>query len=1523
MKTKSGTWRTNRGTVAIAVLLIAVIALLGASVAPTLAGRGGGHRIIQENGAPVAQNGIVGDTVIVKLAGMDPRSGGLKALSTLEAVNARKATLQAMGSQALAAANVKVRDMKVLPYLGMAIVKVDEDSKEAAGRLKKVANVQWAVPDTIRKLYMEVNDPMASSQWALDTLGARQAWDTTTGGSGNIVAVLDTGLTPSHEDLAAKVWVNPGEIPGNSVDDDGNGYIDDVNGWHTGFFTMNNDIVDLHGHGTHVAGIIGATTNNAKGVAGTAPSVTVLPVRVSDGSSDSFNDENVILAVEYLLALRTQGVAIKAVNMSFGGTQYNHAEYTALQALADTGVLLFAAAGNEGADNDLHGCYPAGMAISRLVTVGASTSAGALASFSNHGKATVDVVAPGSSILSTTMDGGYGTMSGTSMATPAAAAVGALAWAAHPGASPEDVKALLMASSNQEASMADKSLSDGQLSAASAVTAALPTDPMIQKVKNNSTGPWRGRNINAVTQGDSITLFGSRFGGANGTVTVGGKSAAVSSWTDTAIQMTVPGVFSTGNESGRNVTLTVTTADDRAISRVLDYVAVPATVAHTYNPGPSDGYAERPWSGSFYWAWAPQVADGDAVYGYMRQWTAEAGGQRIGFGKIVDGEPAMVAHFAADTSVEGIANIGKPMPFAVLNGYAYIFGGGNRYDGSNNFNIYRIDLNSGAITTPRTLPSDYTAGETMGIATATDGTYIYLAGGSSGAIYVNDALEPTRVASAISTIYRWNPSTDQWTTINAAWTPRYDAKMFFHDGYLVIVGGLGTNAADSQRIEAVNVETGAVVRSTIPDGLGGGLLAFAGMHGNALVMAGQNHCVNGWDHGKIFTMDYVGNGVFESASQPASAFPLGTDAWACDYEPNINSAWLWMADDGLHCFQHDPASINPLDGTQDFKDLVIAGLPNGERPGMTYDPANGASVTAASATLSWTYSGNLGEATYDVWFGDGPTTMSRVLTATSNLSYSASDLADETQYYWRVDVNAGGRTYTGTANAFTVHLPAPTVTASSPAADAVIDGTEADFGWSPSDSEAVCDLYLGTSDNPSLYASNLTEGSYHATGLSRGTTYYWKVVAKVGTKTGETTVRSFRTTAVAPVLSPSEPGDGDAKVNVTGLTWTCSNYTTGITYDVWFAKSGDTLAKIATGITATSADLVTAGLTPLEHHTNYVWRVDSHVGSDNFTGTEWGFHNDQSGPVVQGTPADGATMTTADVTLTWTDVSPTPLPATYDVWFGIVGQAMTKVVDGAAEGSHNLTNLAGNTQYQWRVDSHTAGHDYTGAIWKFTVQFPAPVVTCSGPTTTVFGRDATLSWACTNYASGTTYDVYMTAPGGSEQTVATGTSDTSLAVENLVEGTYSWRVVAHHAGAADGTGDAWTFPVQWHKAVQTSPNDRATVTTTGVTLMWTCDDPAATFDVYFGDSDSFTEPYAQGLTAAQLAVSDLTDGTYYWRVDAHADGDELYEGTVRRFTVSTSSGGGGGGGGGCNAMAAGPLAFFFLLPLAGLLRKKR
>lgn len=1506
----------GKGKRTVAILLVAAFVLLGAGVLPTLAGRGGGHRVIHEGNGPVTDSGIVSDTVIVKLAGMDPRSsGGLKALSTLEAVNARKATLQAMGSQALASANVKVRDMKVLPYLGMAIVKVDEDSKEAAGRLKKVANVQWAVPDTTRKLYMEVNDPMASSQWALDTLGARAAWNTTTG-TGLIVATLDTGLKPDHEDLSAKVWVNPGEIPGDGIDNDSNGYIDDVNGWHTGYFTMNNDIVDLQGHGTHVAGIIGATANNAVGIAGTAPAVTVLPVRVSDGSSDTFSDQNVILAVEYLLALRNQGVAIKAVNMSFGGTQYNHAEYTALQALADTGVLLFAAAGNEGANNDLHGCYPAGMAISRLVTVGASTSTGSLAGFSNYGKATVDVVAPGSSILSTTMDGGYGLMSGTSMATPAAAAVGALAWAAHSGASPEDVKALLMASSVQDASMNDKSLSDGQLSAASAVTAALPTDPTIQKIKNNSTGPWRGRNINAVMQGDSITLFGSRFGGANGAVTVGGKAAAISSWTDTAIQMTVPGVFSTGNESGQNVTLAVTTADSRTISRVLDYVAVPPTVVYTYDS--TSETMNIPWSGSFYWAWAPQAASGDTVYGYMKQHVPSVG-MRYGFGKVENGDPSIIATFPTDTSVEGIASIGKPMPFAVLNGYAYIFGGGRRYDGSDNFNIYKINLSSGAITAPRTLPSDYTAGETMGIATATDGTYVYLAGGSSGAIYVNDAGEPTRVASAISTIYRWNPATDQWTTINASWTPRYDAKMFFHDGYLVIVGGLGTTAGNGQMVEAVNVETGAVVRSTIPDGFGGGLLAFAGMHGSALVMAGQNHCVNGWDHGKIFTMDYVGNGVFESASQPASAFPLGTASWACDFEPNINQSWIWMADDGLHCWQTDPASSNYYDNV----DLVIAGLPNGERPGMTYDPANGASVTATSATLSWTYSGNLGAATYDVWFGDGPTTMSRVLAATSNLSYSASDLSDETQYYWRVDVNAAGRTYTGTTNAFTVHLPAPTVTASSPAADAVIDGTEADFSWSPSDSEAVCDLYLGTSDNPALYASNLTEGSYHATGLSRGTTYYWKVVAKVGTKTGETTVRSFRTTAVAPVLSPSEPGDGDAKVNVTGLTWTCSNYTTGITYDVWFAKSGDTLAKIATGITTTSADLVAAGVTPLDHHTNYVWRVDSHVGSDSFTGTEWGFHNDQSGPIVQGTPADGATLTTADVTLTWTDVSPTPLPATYDVWFGIVGQAMTKVVDGGAEGSHNLTNLAGNTQYQWRVDSHTTGHDYTGAVWKFTVQFPAPAVTCSGPATTVFGRDATLSWACANYASGTTYDVYMTAPGGSEQTVATGTSETSLAVENLVEGTYSWRLVAHHVGAADGTGDTWTFPVVYHKAVQTSPNDRATVTTTGVTLMWTCDDPAATYDVYFGSSDSFTEPYAQGLTATQLAVSDLTDGTYYWRVDAHADGDELYEGTVRRFTVSTSSGGGGGGGGGCNAAAAGPAMILFLAPLAGLLRKKR
>lgn len=1518
---------------AVAILLVAVLVLLGAGSLPTLAGRGGGdHRILREGGGNAeADSGFVSDTVIVKLAGQDPRSGGLKALSTLEAVNSRKAALQSAAGRVLAAASVAARDMKVLPRLGMVIVKVDEDSRKAAGRLGKVSGVQWAVPDTTRRFFMEVNDPMASSQWALDVLGARRAWDTTTGG-GTIVAVLDTGLRPDHEDLAGKVWVNPGEIPGDGVDNDGNGYVDDVNGWHTGYFTMNNDIVDLNGHGTHVAGIVAAAANNAKGIAGTAPGVTVLPVRVSDGSADTFADENVILAAEYLLALKSQGVNIRAANMSFGGIQYNQAEYDALQALADAGVLLFAAAGNEGVDNDLHGCYPAGMAIGRLVAVGASEQGGALADYSNRGRVTVDVVAPGSGILSTTMDGSYGTMSGTSMATPAAAAVGVLAWAAHPGASPEDVKALLMATSSKTPALAGKSLSDGQLSAAAAVTSPLPSGPTIQKILDPSVeqrdyltipvGCWRRRNINTLTQGRTYAILGSRFGGATGTVTVGGKAAAVSSWSETAIRFTAPGVFSTGLEDGRNVTLTVTTADGRSASRTLDYVAVPPAVAHRFTLPEK---FQIPWSGSFYWAWPQQVVSGDAVYGYIKvdEPADEYASVSYAFGKVENGVPSVLARFPYGAEVEGIRNMGKPMPFAVLNGCAYVFGGGNRYDGSRNWNIYRLDLASGACTAVRQLPSIYTEGETTGIATVSDGTCIYLAGGSYGGIYVNRAGEPTRIQDPIPQILRWNPATDEWKTYTVPWTPRYDAKMFFHDGYLVIVGGLGAAEADSRLIEAIRLDTGEVVRSTIPQGMGGGLLACAAMHGNALVMAGANHCVNGWDHGRIYTMDYLGGGRFGNAAQLASAFPLGTASWRSDgNEPNINRGWIWVAGDGLHSWQSDPDAT--IYDWKKFLDLVVP-LPDGEQPEMTYSPSNGESVAEDSVTLSWTYGGNLGEATYDVWFGDGPETMSRVLTGTTALSCAVSDLADETQYCWRVDVHAGGRTYTGPVNAFTVHLPAPSVTASSPASGAVVDGTEADFQWSVSDSRAVCDLYLGTSDSPALFASNLTEGSYHASGLSRGTTYYWKVVAKAGTKTAESELRSFRTTAAAPVLAPAEPGDGDAKVNVTALTWTCSNYATGVVYDVWFGEAGKPLAKIASGLTAPAADLAQAGLTPLQHHTDYAWRVDSQVGSDRFTGTEWRFHNDLSGPVIQGTPADGATVTATDPTLSWTDVSPTPIPGlTYSVWFGPVGQPMTKLVDHEARTSFALTGLTVDTQYQWRVDSHAPGHDYTGTVWKFTVRFPAPALTCSGPSSTVYGRRAALSWACANYASGTTYDVFLTGPDGSERQVASGISETSLALENLEEGTYSWRVAAHHAGAPDGAGGPWTFPVVHRKAVQTSPNDRATVTGTSVTLRWTCDDPSATFDVYFGTSDSFAEPYAAGVSATQLAVSDLADGsTYYWRVDAHADSGELYEGTVRRFTVSASGGGSaGGGGGGCSAAAAGPAAFLFLLPLAGLFRKR-
>jgi len=434
-------------------------------------------------------------------------------------------------------------------------VPATRDPALTAKALKRVPGLVSAEPDFIYHFDATTpNDPSFAQLWGLNNTGqsggtagvdikAPQAWDISTGNANTVVATIDTGADYNHPDLAPNIWTNPGEIAGNSIDDDGNGFVDDIHGWD--FASGDNDPMDQQGHGTHVAGTIGARGNNNTGVTGVNWNVKIMPMRIggANPSDPTVNSSAAVSAINYVTMMRNRGVGVRVTNNSWGGAGFSNALYSAMQTSGNSGIINVCAAGNGDASGvginmdpvDAQRNYPAAFDLNNVISVANITRTGSLNSSSNYGLTTVDLGAPGTNIVSTypVAQGSYATLTGTSMASPHVAGAVAFLFGLSPTASYQTIKSSILSNTDATASLSGKSVTGGRLNL---YRAAVPFAKIPDMANASDSGASNSDNY---TNDKTPTFTGNALANvavqlfANGTQVGSGTADAAGNYTIT------------------------------------------------------------------------------------------------------------------------------------------------------------------------------------------------------------------------------------------------------------------------------------------------------------------------------------------------------------------------------------------------------------------------------------------------------------------------------------------------------------------------------------------------------------------------------------------------------------------------------------------------------------------------------------------------------------------------------------------------------------------------------------------------------------------------------------------------------------------------------------------------------------------------------------------------------------------------------------------------------------------------------
>ena len=463
------------------------------------------------------------DVATYRLA--EPAAAAPRTVPTELLVKFRRSTARARVENALSRVPqaAAIRAYRVVPQLYRVRIAQGTTLEQALDTYRRDPDVEYAEPNYVLSIDATPNDPRFSELWGLHNAGqlggssdvdidAPESWDLTQGDEDIVVAVIDTGIDYNHPDLAANMYRNEADCDSDTVDDDNNGYINDCYGIDTIYGDTNP--FDDHGHGTHVAGTIGAVGNNGIGVTGVAWNVKMLGCKFLGGDGYGTTD-GAIECLEYIAALKDRGVNIIATNNSWGGGGYSLALQDAIQANMDRDILFIAAAGNYSSNNDAYAHYPCNYDIPSVVCVAAINRYGNLAWFSNRGRTTVDIGAPGEDILSTLPGATYGALSGTSMATPHVTGAAVLLKSRDTSRDWRAIKNLLITGS--EAPLPTQLLAGSRINANESLTCT--NRQWVRKLSPNTDSELH-RIFRGVGANIELSAMSILCDGANGTVSV-------------------------------------------------------------------------------------------------------------------------------------------------------------------------------------------------------------------------------------------------------------------------------------------------------------------------------------------------------------------------------------------------------------------------------------------------------------------------------------------------------------------------------------------------------------------------------------------------------------------------------------------------------------------------------------------------------------------------------------------------------------------------------------------------------------------------------------------------------------------------------------------------------------------------------------------------------------------------------------------------------------------------------------------